>query len=447
MRLWMTVFFSTLGLGAALPASTEAQGVPPQCPRNQPMERWTGCVGTWVDPAGEVAYAGEFLNGAFHGQGVLVIEGASRYAGGFRDGQMHGEGVLTLEDGQRYVGSLENGVMSGFGRLLDAGGREVYAGLFADNAPVTTVTTGPGGNPTQPTAPPPPPPTMPPPPPPPTTRPGPPAAPPATPPPPAMAAPAPGPVATASSSTSAPRPGFVVGRVLMPNGTPIRVAGANVTVNILGVSYQGGQRVSFQAIPGADGSYAQRVPDGSYTVSAVLEVPFNGERFRFDLYPSGPRMGNRDSERGIAQDFTWFTQGVRPDSDGDATKPFNYFGAYASTRFNIWRLDIGRAVVAGPAGTRYIFTFTPSGPRIDGNPAQTLTFERSLDGFTEDFLDIPIANYTVTGVEVAPDGTRTPLLMEAPDGFAPSLAVRFRPSSYGGTGANPAGVGFTRNVP
>lgn len=141
-------FFGLMVFGLAFPVATQAQaGVPPQCPRGEATERWTRCVGTWVDAAGGQAYAGEFMNGTFHGQGVLLFDGTSGYTGSFMNGRMHGEGVLTLADGQRYVGGFENGVMSGFGRLLGADGQEVFAGLFADNAPVTAVAGNPAPGP------------------------------------------------------------------------------------------------------------------------------------------------------------------------------------------------------------------------------------------------------------------------------------------------------------
>jgi hypothetical protein len=267
-----------------------------------------------------------------------------------------------------------------------------------------------------------------------------------TPPPAGALSPAPAP---AASSSSERQPGYVVGRVTMPAGNAIAVAGASVTVFIRGVSYQSGQNVSFAVSPNTDGSYAQRVPDGSYRVAAQIEVTFLGERFRLDLQPNGPRVGDRDSAPGIVQDFIWFVQGRRQDADAGTADPFDYFGAYATMRFNFYRDDIGRSVEAGPPGTRILFTLTPLGPRIDGQPAETLTYELAYDALGSDtLLDIPIAPYSVTGIEITPDGRNTPLLMRVGFGqYAPSLELRFTPASYGGAGASAALLGFTRNVP
>ena len=241
----------------------------------------------------------------------------------------------------------------------------------------------------------------------------------------------------------------MVGRVLMPDRNPIAVPAATIAVSIAGVSCQSGQHVSFATNPKADGSFEPWVQSGSYRVSAAIELPFNGERFGLDLHPDGPRVGDRDSEPGIAQDFTWFTQGRRPDTEADTNTPFHFFGAYASMRCNFYRDDIRRSFEASPLGTRLLFTLTLVGPRIDGTPAETLTYQLSYDAMRSDLLlDIPIAPYVVTGTEITPDGTRSPLLMRVGvEQYAPSAELRFRPASYGGEGARAVLLGFTRSVP
>ncbi len=128
---------SVAGVLIVVGISVACEPIFQECAQNQPVDQWTRCIGTWSDPGGERIYSGEFLNGAFHGQGLLIRSGAPAYTGEFRNGAMHGLGVLNFDNGQRYVGSLENGVMSGFGRLLEADGREVYSGPFANNAPAT----------------------------------------------------------------------------------------------------------------------------------------------------------------------------------------------------------------------------------------------------------------------------------------------------------------------
>ncbi len=133
MRFPGTLMGVALTLGVASACDAKLQ----ECPQTQAVEQWTRCLGIWADPGGERLYSGEFLNGSFHGQGLLLRSGAPTYAGEFSGGAMHGLGVLSFDNGQRYVGNFENGVMSGYGRLLEADGRELYAGAFVNNAPAT----------------------------------------------------------------------------------------------------------------------------------------------------------------------------------------------------------------------------------------------------------------------------------------------------------------------
>lgn len=113
-----------------------AQGMNPpvECPRNRPSSQWSACIGTLVVEPGRTVYSGGFLNGSFHGYGVLR-DGDSTYAGGFRDGRLEGQGVLTLEDGSRYLGDFRQGAFDGIGRMLGPDGREIYAGPFVDGNP------------------------------------------------------------------------------------------------------------------------------------------------------------------------------------------------------------------------------------------------------------------------------------------------------------------------
>lgn len=112
------------------------QGVNPpvECPRNRPSTQWSACIGTLVAEPGRTVYSGGFLNGSFHGYGVLR-DGDSTYSGGFRDGRLDGQGVLAFDDGTRYVGDFRQGVINGIGRLLGPDGREIYAGPFVDGKP------------------------------------------------------------------------------------------------------------------------------------------------------------------------------------------------------------------------------------------------------------------------------------------------------------------------
>lgn len=77
-------------------------------------------------------YQGEFRQGAFHGQGLARLADGSSYQGQFVDGVMQGHGVLKMPDGAYYEGEFAHGKMNGQGVLKQPDGR-YYQGEFADN--------------------------------------------------------------------------------------------------------------------------------------------------------------------------------------------------------------------------------------------------------------------------------------------------------------------------
>ena len=47
-------------------------------------------------------YSGEFMNGFFHGLGVLVHSDGGKYEGSFELGRYHGHGIYTHSDRTKY---------------------------------------------------------------------------------------------------------------------------------------------------------------------------------------------------------------------------------------------------------------------------------------------------------------------------------------------------------
>lgn len=111
---------------------------PRACPANAPVATWSRCSGVFFDAATESIYTGEFLNGQFHGVGVLRGRDGV-YSGELIAGRFAGFGVFTMVDGRRYVGQFVAGSMSGLGRLIDAQGGEVFSGQFVDGVPRATL--------------------------------------------------------------------------------------------------------------------------------------------------------------------------------------------------------------------------------------------------------------------------------------------------------------------
>jgi len=106
-----------------------AQGRLPPCSGASSTD-WTNCSGQLVSPNGD-RYVGDFLNGAFDGQGSYSWTTGDRYVGEFRNGVRSGQGTLTSSSGDRYVGQFKDDQFHGQGTLTLPNGTE-YVGEFRD---------------------------------------------------------------------------------------------------------------------------------------------------------------------------------------------------------------------------------------------------------------------------------------------------------------------------
>lgn len=124
-------------------APVGAPMAPRACPANRPVSSWSDCTGVLFDASSGSTYAGDFLNGQYHGVGTLRSRDGV-YTGNFIAGRFEGLGVFTMTDGRRYIGQFVAGSMSGLGRLIDAQGGEVFSGQFADGLPLAPAAPAPG---------------------------------------------------------------------------------------------------------------------------------------------------------------------------------------------------------------------------------------------------------------------------------------------------------------
>ena len=243
--------------------------------------------------------------------------------------------------------------------------------------------------------------------------------------------------------------GRAVGRLLEEGGRVISVPGAKLSVSLWGVSSKSGEQVSYNPPVGADGSYSQKLADGSYAFSgARIDVPFDGKHFVFDLEPVGDDHVNRESEPGIVQDYVWKLKGLRAGQDPDESNFTRWHGVSVAPVFAGYREDVKKPAAKPPAGAKCVFTLRPKGKIVDGTDGETLTFAREYDPLLgglkiPNLPDVPLGVYVLTGVETAPDGTKTPLLMGLEYAkFGNSKEIHFAPGSS--TGAWPCNVSFTR---
>jgi len=81
------------------------------------------------------SYIGSFQNGKRHGKGVRTFNDTTEYDGDYIENMAHGHGTMIYPDKKRYVGAWENNKRNGFGRYYDAGGNELYTGIWEDGDP------------------------------------------------------------------------------------------------------------------------------------------------------------------------------------------------------------------------------------------------------------------------------------------------------------------------
>lgn len=76
------------------------------------------------------SYTGQWKNGDFDGEGILLYKNGDSYSGEFKDGMPHGIGKYMDAEGTYYQGSWEHGMRSGQGQLY-ANQKLVFAGCWS----------------------------------------------------------------------------------------------------------------------------------------------------------------------------------------------------------------------------------------------------------------------------------------------------------------------------
>jgi hypothetical protein len=223
------------------------------------------------------------------------------------------------------------------------------------------------------------------------------------------------------------QPGWAKGRVLREDGKPISVDDAKIILIISGVRAKDGEKINFPPPDiHPDGTYAQKLEPGTYfPITGLIDVPFLGHAFRYDLDAVRPSGGepdpSTDASKGLAQDFVWKLSGPRPGVRPDEQTPGTRYGGAIKVVYESYREDLKRAVPPPPPGAAVVFTITPTSRLVDGREGQPKTFgPRPYNGPTglanPVLMDIPQASYRLTAVEQTPDGKSRPLLLLDTDG-------------------------------
>ncbi len=121
-----------LSLAFVLSGAVFGQSNLPACIESD-VSRWSNCTG--LVTTSNFIYSGAFLNGKFHGFGVVDVLHPSakgqKYVGEFKDGEYNGQGTYTFLNGNKYVGQYKDGKRNGQGTYTFADG-EKYVGEFKD---------------------------------------------------------------------------------------------------------------------------------------------------------------------------------------------------------------------------------------------------------------------------------------------------------------------------
>lgn len=167
-----------------------------------------------------------------------------------------------------------------------------------------------------------------------------------------------------------PKKGYVTGKITNSAGKPVKGVKVIIDHSIFWNS-------NITTSSGDDGSYSVKIPIGSWYAFAEHTVDYNGRRFKLDLHPDNSDGFGGD---GAVRNFTWKLSGVK-------TEPLS--GHYGGVvEFNSYVGDYGV-----PDDRDIVWTFTPSGPLIDGSAGRVLTLQ-SENG--NDLRDVPIGRYKVT---------------------------------------------------
>jgi hypothetical protein len=253
-----------------------------------------------------------------------------------------------------------------------------------------------------------------------------------------------------AAAKSTAKPGYIVGKITRPDGSPIGITGATFSVFITGVSGPG-ENVGFSPPVASDGTFSFPVPSGIYhATQASIKITFDDALFIYNLVPTS-MFNDTQSDAGIVADFVWQISGPTPmyKDHPDPGNLTSWFGGSMDADWEPTYTDstgqLHNLIV--PAGAKFVFTATPNGKLIDGTDGKSITINRdfSPDSVVPPNLnDLPPAvnGWHITGKELRTDGSSVALeLKKTTDPkYASSVDVKIRPDGYTGVTGWPLAV-------
>lgn len=239
--------------------------------------------------------------------------------------------------------------------------------------------------------------------------------------------------AVKADGQSAPRAGYLVGRVTFPDGRPV----PKFTVEVSGfadgqlASTNGSGNLSetvVSKINGTGGRYEVALPAGAYRASGWTTVEYQGRTYNFALEPTSEPakfdydgLGLEKLRGGIVRDFKAGMTDRK--KDADEAYEMGYYHAFYGGMLRIDSTQTEYQVGGGaqippslhdsyPADSKIEITLTPQGPMVDGTPGTTTvrTVRIGDDGrWTFVVRAIYPGMYTATARLLTPTGAAVPL--------------------------------------
>jgi len=262
-------------------------------------------------------------------------------------------------------------------------------------------------------------------------------------------------------------PGYVTGRAVFENGTPVpdfqvHVAGMSGKLDPYFNNHLSGPQLTegattFGDAKGHNGSYSVHMTEDAlvFCVTAISTFHFHGKIFSLDMWPTD-NLGNTTSpgdfrgqvSKGIVRNFVLKSTGLRPDhaaaqfpdhsQAANSTDANAYYGGTVDLSGDVGSTDVDwfgfktSIRTLYPNGSKITMTFTPTGPLVDGMPAHTLVRSTTLGSGCFCYYGIPYGTYNLTGQISGANGASRPLKM-APQfilnaaGYHSTLPVEWTP--------------------
>lgn len=196
----------------------------------------------------------------------------------------------------------------------------------------------------------------------------------------------------------AKKSGVVRGYVYDTQGRPLRGAKLGVRATAVGGFYSGASAVTDEK-----GYYEINAPAGvGHFYCAGYAVEHGEGLAAMSLHPADGAAGNFATPNGEVKNFVLLPYGIadRAKAQDDPRAGGNYYGGSVVLG---WSVDDDRPIFSSPSnlpnGSTFEFTFTPTGPLVDGSRGRTIVIRKTVDASSSNQLyinNIPSGPYEIS---------------------------------------------------